>query len=143
MDSKPNSVKSFLIFTSIILFFNDVHAQCGDTVDPTASNPIPIIVNCAFDVPSPDPNVVTDEADNSGVLPMVAFVSDVSDGNVCAGEIITRTYSIADTCGNIIYVEQTIIISVSTPTVDAGPDQSICEGIPVTLTAYNPDGAMV
>ena len=39
----------------------------------------------------PDITVVTDEADNCTAAPMVAFVSDVSDGNTCP-EVITRTY---------------------------------------------------
>ena len=39
----------------------------------------------------------TDEADNCTVNPVVAFVSDVSDGNTCP-EVITRTYSVTDDC---------------------------------------------
>ena len=40
---------------------------------------------------------------------MVAFVSDVSDGNTCP-EIITRTYSVTDDCLNQILVTQTITV---------------------------------
>ncbi|MFV9552652.1 hypothetical protein, partial [Algibacter sp. PT7-4] len=54
--------------------------------------------------------VVTDEADNCGNTPVVAFVSDVSDNANCP-ETITRTYSVTDTCGNSITVEQTILIT--------------------------------
>src|SRR5690606_32432453 len=61
----------------------------GDAIAPTASNPPAINVECIADVPAPDPLVVTDEADNGGV-PVVAFVSDVSDNNSCP-ETITRT----------------------------------------------------
>ena len=49
----------------------------------------------------PDITVVTDEADNCTAAPVVAFVSDVSDGNTCP-EVITRTYSVTDDCGNQI-----------------------------------------
>ena len=36
--------------------------------------------------------------------PVVAFVSDVSDNNTCP-EVITRTYSVTDACGNSITVD--------------------------------------
>ncbi len=65
-----------------------------DTIDPTASNPAAVNVQCAADVPVPDITVVTDEADNCTAAPVVAFVSDVSDGNTCP-EVITRTYSVS------------------------------------------------
>ena len=64
-----------------------------DTIDPTATNPAPVTVECIGDVPVPDITVITDEADNCTAAPVVAFVSDVSDGNTCP-EIITRTYSV-------------------------------------------------
>ncbi len=35
------------------------------------------------------------------------------------------------------------LINPNAPTVDAGPDQEVCEGIQVTLTASNPDGAII
>ncbi|MEM7574215.1 MAG: HYR domain-containing protein, partial [Bacteroidota bacterium] len=38
-----------------------------DNTPPTASNPAPIEVDCFADVPAPDPEVVTDEADNCGM----------------------------------------------------------------------------
>ena len=62
----------------------------NDIIDPSASNPAPVVVACITDVPAADISVVTDEADNCGT-PEVAFVSDVSDGNTCP-EVITRTY---------------------------------------------------
>ena len=65
-------------------------------------------IQCIADVTAADLAVVTDEADNCSV-PVVAFVSDVSDGNTCP-EIITRTYSVTDACVNQILVTQTITI---------------------------------
>ena len=114
----------------------------NDITNPTASNPAPISVSCASDVPAPDPTVVIDEADNC-TLPTVAFVSDISNGEVCNNEIITRTYSVTDECGNSINVTQTILIEVTMPFVSAGPDQKVCNGVPVTLSAINPDGAVI
>ncbi|AHW61708.1 hypothetical protein FH5T_06865 [Draconibacterium orientale] len=99
-----------------------IEDECGNTVsvdhvftetdneDPTAFNPLPITVQCAADVPAPDITVVTDGADNCTANPVVAFVSDVSDGNSCP-EIITRTYSVTDDCNNSIQVTQMITIN--------------------------------
>ena len=81
----------------------------NDTTLPTASNPAPIYVQCITDVPASDINVVTDANDNCAGT-AVTFVSDVSDGNTCP-EIITRTYSVTDPCGNSIDVTQSIIIN--------------------------------
>nr|MCU0472508.1 HYR domain-containing protein [Bacteroidales bacterium] len=67
-----------------------------DNINPTASNPAPVSVSCTSGIPVPNIAVVTDEADNCGV-PVVAFVSDVSNGLTCP-EIITRTYSVTDAC---------------------------------------------
>ena len=53
----------------------------NDDTDPTASNPAPVSVQCMEDVPAPDISVVTDEADNCTAAPVVAFESDVPDGN--------------------------------------------------------------
>ncbi|WP_158250369.1 gliding motility-associated C-terminal domain-containing protein [Aquimarina sp. I32.4] len=87
-----------------------------DTEDPTASNPLPINIQCSTDIPTADPLVVTDEADNSGDTPTVAFVSDVSDGG-SNPEVVTRTYSVTDGAGNSINVTQTITINdTSNPT---------------------------
>ncbi|MDZ7633746.1 MAG: hypothetical protein U5L72_04660 [Bacteroidales bacterium] len=46
-------------------------------------------------------NRVSDESAqlDGGGNPVVAFVSDVSDGSSCP-EVITRTYSVTDACGN-------------------------------------------
>ena len=52
-------------------------------VPPTASNPTPINVECSADVPAPNTNVVTDEADDITIPPTVTFLNDASDGNTC------------------------------------------------------------
>ncbi|NVK66622.1 MAG: IgGFc-binding protein, partial [Flavobacteriales bacterium] len=80
-----------------------------DDLAPTASNPPPVNIQCIGDVPLPDINVVTDEADFCTTYPTVAFVSDVSDGLTCP-ETITRTYSVTDNSGNSINVAQTITV---------------------------------
>ncbi|WP_298346066.1 gliding motility-associated C-terminal domain-containing protein, partial [uncultured Algibacter sp.] len=98
-----------------------------DPIMPTASNPNGIDVQCIDDVPAPDVTVVTDEADNQGT-PVVAFVSDVSDGNTCP-ERITRTYSVTDICNNQILVTQTITVNDTTvPTATGAIANSTVEG---------------
>ena len=110
----------------------------NDNTPPTASNPAPISVPGSMDVPAPDPAVVIDEADNCTVNPTVTWVSDVSDGNVCNLEVITRTYSVMDDCGNEIFVTQEITILAVPAPIDAGPDHLICAESSTTLVADNP-----
>lgn len=105
-----------------------------DITPPAASNPAPISVECDADVPAPDISVVTDAADNCGV-PVVAFVSDVSDGNTCP-ETITRTYSVTDACGNSINVQQIITVSdITDPVISNCPEDIVVSADPVTCNA--------
>ncbi len=123
------------IVTDLTLRRNDIHlviSSTSDTEDPTASNPSPINVQCTSNIPAPDPLVVTDEADNSGIPPIVAFEGDVSDGN-SNPEVITRTYSVTDGAGNSINVTQTIIVDDIT-----NPTASNPVGITVVCTADIP-----
>jgi gliding motility-associated-like protein len=111
---------NFIFVTQII--------SVNDDTPPTASTPAPLSVECITDVPPANPEVVIDEADNCGV-PTVAFVSESSDGNVCAGEIIIRTYSVTDSCGNSITVTHTITVDSYTPSFTvAGTDPTVCGG---------------
>ena len=114
----------------------------NDITAPTATNPTDIVIPIG-PAPAPDINQVLDEADNCTVSPVVAFVSDVSDGVECP-ETITRTYSVTDDCGNQILVTQTIVIgggNVPEPTVSAnGP---ICEGEDAIFTIEGINDAVV
>jgi gliding motility-associated-like protein len=110
----------------------------NDVTNPTASNIPPINVPGSMDVPAWNILDVTTEADNCTANPVVAFVSDVSDGNVCNGEIITRTYSVTDDCGNQILVTQEITIDAVPAPIDAGLDLVICQGELITLLPSNP-----
>jgi gliding motility-associated-like protein len=115
----------------------------NDVTPPTASNPAPISVPGSSDVPVPNPLVVIDELDNCTANPVVVWVSDVSDGNICNLENITRTYSVTDDCGNQIFVTHEITILAVPAPIDAGPDQVICEGDLVTIVADNPLGVPI
>jgi gliding motility-associated-like protein len=116
----------------------------NDVTNPTATNPVAISVVSAATVPVPDPTVVIDEADNCTTNPIVVWVSDVSNGNVCNNEQITRTYSVTDDCGNSIIVTQLITITAIYPTISAGVDQTVCENESVTLSAtYSPSATVI
>ncbi|MBD3635702.1 MAG: gliding motility-associated C-terminal domain-containing protein, partial [Crocinitomicaceae bacterium] len=91
-----------------------------DITPPTGTAPANVTVECIADVPVADPLLITDEADNCTANPVVAFVSDVSDGNTCP-ETITRTYSITDDCGNVTTVTQTITVDDTTPPTASNP----------------------
>ncbi len=103
-----------------------------DTVDPTASNPSPVIVYCTSDIPAVDVNVVSDEADNCTINPTVTHISDVSDGG-SNPEIITRTYRITDESGNSVDVAQTITVDPIEITTQPA-DQNVFVGNNATFT---------
>ena len=114
-----------------------------DTTPPSASNPEGISVECVDDVPLADLSVVTDAADNCTSIPTISFVSDNSDGNTCP-EIITRTYSVADDCGNEIMVTQTITVNdITPPTASnlAGVNVECVDDIPVADISVVTDAA--
>src|SRR5690554_475521 len=92
----------------------------NDDINPTGTAPADLAVQCIGDVPAADVTLITDEADNCTVNPIVTHVSDVSDGNTCP-EVITRTYNIADDCGNNIDVVQTITIDDNTNPTASNP----------------------
>ena len=113
-----------------------------DVTPPTASNPPDINIAIAPS-PAPDITVVSDAADNCTVSPVVAFVSDVSDGNPCP-EVITRTYSVTDDCGNETIVTQLIIIGGGTvPQPNVSANGPICEGNDAVFTITGQADAIV
>jgi hypothetical protein len=95
-------------------------------------------VTCLADVPSPSTGWVTDEADNCGA-PIVTHIGDVSSNGTGCNDTITRSFEVADACGNAITVEQIIIINDDIdPVVDNGtlmPVVGVCAITPLTPTA--------
>lgn len=106
-----------------------------DTIAPTASNPAAINASCD-NIPAPNTAVVTDARDNCGGPVSVSFVGDVVNGSGCS-YTITRTYKVADACGNSTLVMQTINVSDTTPPVlsGQGADATIACGATPVFTA--------
>ena len=102
--------------TPVVTGFWWLKQSPSDDVTPLQPVTLPAVtIECITDLPATDITVVTDEADNCGT-PVVAFVSDVSNGASCP-EVITRTYSVTDSCDNRILVTQTITIDdITNPT---------------------------
>ena len=116
-----------------------------DTINPTATNPTAITVECIGDVPTADITVVTDETDNCTASPTVVFVSDSALVGSNPG-VITRTYSVTDDAGNSINVTQTITVSGIAPDIIIG-DASAIEGgtinFPITLSKVKCDENLI
>jgi gliding motility-associated-like protein len=116
----------------------------NDDINPVGNAPANITVVCQTDVPAPNIALVTGVSDNCTVNPLVQHVSDVSDNNVCNGEIITRTYSITDDCGNSITVTKLITISAVTPSFTiTSSSPTTCSGTDgfITFSGLNPNEA--
>jgi len=94
--------------------FTDVTQKItiDDTTAPTVGTLSPITVQCADNVPAANIAVVQ-ASDNCGQV-HITHLSDVSDGKSCP-QVITRTYRVTDTCGNITDRTQTITIKDDTP----------------------------
>ncbi|MEY4604847.1 MAG: hypothetical protein RIT43_2139, partial [Bacteroidota bacterium] len=70
--------------------------------------------------------------DNCTANPVVAHAGDVSDGNTCP-QVITRSYTVTDDCGNSITVQQIITVDDTTP-----PTASNLESVTVIYSSEIP-----
>lgn len=105
----------------------------NDITPPTASNiaSVQLVV-----LPAADPSVVTDESDNCTANPVVAWVGDVSDGGFCP-EIVTRTYSITDDCGNESFVTQEFIVGDPIPDAQFSADPQVLTNLETEVQFTN------
>ncbi|MES2800371.1 MAG: PKD domain-containing protein [Bacteroidota bacterium] len=103
--------------------------------NPTIPSLPAINVACSSDVPAPDLNTIIAFIDDYLPNPTVTFVGDISDGNNCNQAQIIRTYEVSSACTGIQNLIQNITISAQNPIVNAGIDQTICEGNSITLSA--------
>ena len=100
------------------------HVQMIRVFDRTAPEVEPladITVQCINQVPDPDITLVS-ATDNCDDTPSVAFMEDISNGDICP-EIISRWYVVSDNCRNSTRVMQTIIVNDTiAPLVRPMPD---------------------
>ncbi len=104
-----------------------------DNTAPTFTVPGDITIykdeNCNYDAAVGITGDVTDEADNCDATLDATFSDAVADGT-CEGEqIITRTWSLTDDCGNTTTHTQTITVEDNTPPA------AVCQEITVDLDA--------
>ena len=113
----------------------------SDTICVTV-NPLPII-DAGVDVTVCDGDLVTLTAINpdgaiigwdGGVTDGVAFVPPAGT---------TTTYTVTADLLGCISTDVVDVTSNPYPTISAGADQEVCDGDLVTLTAINPDGAII
>ncbi|HJW31569.1 MAG TPA: hypothetical protein VJ508_20230, partial [Saprospiraceae bacterium] len=112
--------------------------QCGNTATctqvitvfdntiPTLTCPAGVTVQCASQVPAPNPASVT-STDNCGGAPTITFVSDVTSNQTCANRYtLTRTYRATDACGNSATCTQIIAVFDNTaPTITCPPNVTV------------------
>ncbi|MEX6686540.1 hypothetical protein QTN47_03490 [Danxiaibacter flavus] len=109
------------------------HITFIDTTAPSITCPAPVTVECAGDVPTPDPKSVTTSDNCSGSV-TVEFVKDEASGS--CPKIITRTYKATDACGNTNTCTQTITVKdVTPPTIACVPDVKVECGDATDTTA--------
>jgi len=73
---------------------------------------------------------------------VVSWTNSVNDG-VSFSPGATQTYTVTATVNGCSSSDEVEITVSPVPQVNAGVDQSVCEGVAVTLTADNPDGAVI
>lgn len=89
---------------------HDVTAPVLDTP------PVAVSVQCLADVPAMTDLGWTDNCDGAGTV----TGNDISNGNTCP-EIITRTWTYTDNCGNTASTSQTITVHDITPPTASNP----------------------
>ncbi|MDX1409180.1 MAG: hypothetical protein R3330_13630, partial [Saprospiraceae bacterium] len=103
-----------------------------DLLAPTFNNAAPadVTVACTADIPVAPLMDWTDNCDGSGQ----ASHTDMSDGNTCP-EVITRTWSYVDGCGNMVADTQVITIhDTIAPALSAAPADMTLECVPAMTT---------
>lgn len=102
-----------------------VHDQTPPTASPLPDEIVGVL-------PAPDVTLLADAADNCG-NPTVVWVDDVSDNGFCP-EMVLRTYSITDDCGNELLVTQQFQVGDNIPLVGFTASKTI-------ITNANVDGS--
>ncbi len=107
-----------------------------DIVPPTFTVPVDATVysdgNCEYDASTAVTGDVDDEDDNCATGLEATFSDDIADGDCAGDKIITRTWTLADGCGNVL--TQTQVIAVQDTLIPTFPR-------PDDMTLTTEDGA--
>ncbi|MCB9333928.1 MAG: HYR domain-containing protein [Lewinellaceae bacterium] len=107
-----------------------------DIVAPTFTVPADATVysdgNCEYNADPAVTGDVTDEDDNCATVLDATYVDETADGNCAGNKIITRTWTLADGCGNAL--TQTQVITVQDTLIPTFPK-------PADMTLTTEDGA--
>ena len=115
-------------------------AGCTATDDVDVDGSGTVTIDAGLDVTVCDGDLVTLTAFNPDGAAL-AWTGGVTDGTPFTPPLGTTTYSVTGTIGSCTATDDVDVTVNPLPTIDAGPDQLVCEGTMVTLTATNPDGA--
>ncbi len=94
-----------------------------DTTAPVLTLPADVTVECGASTDPMDTGSAT-AADNCDPAPAVSYSDTVTPGSCAGEEVITRTWTATDACGNSASADQTITVVDNTPpviTVDTTP----------------------
>ncbi|MEP6793698.1 MAG: hypothetical protein ABJB16_05180, partial [Saprospiraceae bacterium] len=97
-----------------------------DTTSPTIICPTDVTLQCASDVPGPNPESVT-ASDNCNGSTSVIFINDLITNFTCVNRFtITRTYRATDACGNSASCLQTInVFDNTSPAITCPTDITV------------------
>ncbi|WP_418639027.1 DUF7507 domain-containing protein [Winogradskyella sp.] len=113
----------------------DATLTIEDTTPPTFSVPANITIECDEDATDLTlTGDVTDESDNCSTGLEAIFTDSIADGSCPSSSIITRTWSLTDSCDNTTTFVQTITIQDTTaPNIDESAVENISIECGITL----------
>lgn len=96
-----------------------------DVTAPTLTAPPDVTLNCDL---GSDPSVagMATATDTCDAAPIVAYSDEISSGECPIAQIVTRTWTATDACGNVATAVQTIsLVDTSPPTLECPADLTI------------------
>jgi len=97
-----------------------------DTIDPVITCPVSVIIECdeSTDPLNTGNATATDICDPA---PVITYIDSVAPGACADEEVITRTWTATDACGNTDTCVQTVTVIDDTPPVITCPDDTTIE----------------
>lgn len=100
--------------------------EVDDQTPPEVACPADITVDCAEDVPAPDPGSVS-ATDNCEGEVVITHIGDVTVSETCLNQfVVIRTYAATDACGNSTLCDQMItVFDDIAPSITCPPDVEV------------------